>query len=244
MSTGEKFVQMFLAIGAVPGGDGRRPGHRRPGPVQARRSPADRWPSFCPPPLMIALGLLYPGDPHHLRVVPRRQRHEVRRAGQLPDDLHRHRPADGAAQHRVWVLITPFVATVHRAALRDPRRPDPHREVRQGADLPADGDLPGRRLGHLEVRLRLPPHRERADRPAQPDPQVLGLDTYRFLLDEPWNTLFLIVIMIWIQAGFAMTILSAAIKAIPDDIVEAARLDGVSASDVPLRHPADHPAGR
>ncbi len=57
--------------------------------------------------------------------------------------------------------------------------------------------------------------------------KVLGLDTYRFLLTEPWNNLFLIVIMIWVQAGFAMTVLSAAIKAIPDDIVEAARLDGV-----------------
>jgi alpha-glucoside transport system permease protein len=33
--------------------------------------------------------------------------------------------------------------------------------------------------------------------------------------------------MIWIQAGFAMTVLSASIKAIPDDITEAARLDGV-----------------
>jgi alpha-glucoside transport system permease protein len=33
--------------------------------------------------------------------------------------------------------------------------------------------------------------------------------------------------MIWIQAGFAMTILSASIKAIPTDMVEAARLDGV-----------------
>jgi alpha-glucoside transport system permease protein len=56
----------------------------------------------------------------------------------------------------------------------------------------------------------------------------LGLPTYNFLLNEPWNTLFLIVIMIWVQAGFAMTILSASIKAIPDDIIEAARLDGVS----------------
>jgi alpha-glucoside transport system permease protein len=55
----------------------------------------------------------------------------------------------------------------------------------------------------------------------------LGFDTYRFLLNEPWNTMFLIIIMIWVQAGFAMTILSASIKAIPDDIVEAARLDGV-----------------
>jgi alpha-glucoside transport system permease protein len=55
----------------------------------------------------------------------------------------------------------------------------------------------------------------------------LHLDTYNFLLNDPWNTLFLIVILVWIQAGFAMTILSASIKAIPDDIVEAARLDGV-----------------
>jgi alpha-glucoside transport system permease protein len=56
----------------------------------------------------------------------------------------------------------------------------------------------------------------------------LGLDTYQFLLTEPWNTLFLIVVMIWIQAGFAMTVLSASIKSIPDDIIEAAKLDGVS----------------
>ncbi|GAB3264793.1 sugar ABC transporter permease [Alteromonas gracilis] len=57
--------------------------------------------------------------------------------------------------------------------------------------------------------------------------KLVGVDTYRFLLTEPWNTLFLIVIMIWVQAGFAMTILSAAIRNIPEDIVEAARLDGV-----------------
>jgi alpha-glucoside transport system permease protein len=56
----------------------------------------------------------------------------------------------------------------------------------------------------------------------------LGLDTYQFLLTEPLNTMFLIVVMIWIQAGFAMTVLSASIKAIPDDIIEAAKLDGVS----------------
>jgi alpha-glucoside transport system permease protein len=55
----------------------------------------------------------------------------------------------------------------------------------------------------------------------------LGFDTYWFLQEQPWNTIFLIVIMIWVQAGFAMTLLSASIKAIPDDIVEAARLDGV-----------------
>jgi len=56
----------------------------------------------------------------------------------------------------------------------------------------------------------------------------LGGQPQQFLINEPWNNLFLIVVMIWIQAGFAMTILSAAIKAIPADMVEAARLDGVS----------------
>jgi len=57
----------------------------------------------------------------------------------------------------------------------------------------------------------------------------LGLQPKQLLLDPPINTLYLIVIMIWIQAGFAMVILSAAIKAIPSEIVEAAKLDGVTA---------------
>jgi alpha-glucoside transport system permease protein len=56
----------------------------------------------------------------------------------------------------------------------------------------------------------------------------LGLPPQQFLLNSPWNTIFLIIIMIWIQTGFAMTVLSAAIKAIPDEINEAAKLDGVS----------------
>jgi alpha-glucoside transport system permease protein len=55
----------------------------------------------------------------------------------------------------------------------------------------------------------------------------LGFEPVNFILVEPWNNLLLIVVMIWIQAGFAMTVLSAAIKAIPSDIIEAARLDGV-----------------
>lgn len=55
----------------------------------------------------------------------------------------------------------------------------------------------------------------------------LGFEPVNFILQRPWNNLLLIVVMIWIQAGFAMTILSAAIKAIPSDIIEAARLDGV-----------------
>ncbi|WP_030488114.1 carbohydrate ABC transporter permease [Micromonospora chokoriensis] len=57
---------------------------------------------------------------------------------------------------------------------------------------------------------------------------TLGGEPQQWLLESPLNTLLLIVIMVWIQAGFAMVVLSAAIKSIPGDIVEAARLDGVS----------------
>lgn len=56
----------------------------------------------------------------------------------------------------------------------------------------------------------------------------LGLEPQQFLLVPVLNTLMLIVVMIWIQAGFAMTVLSAAIKAIPDEIIEAAKVDGVT----------------
>ncbi|MCK9793464.1 sugar ABC transporter permease [Isoptericola sp. 4D.3] len=57
----------------------------------------------------------------------------------------------------------------------------------------------------------------------------LGGDPVRFLQDSPLNTLFLIAVLVWTEAGFAMVILSAAIKAVPQDVVEAARLDGANA---------------
>ena len=49
-----------------------------------------------------------------------------------------------------------------------------------------------------------------------------------WLLSSPLNTFLLMVIMIWIQAGFAMVVLGAALKAIPDEILEAARMDGAT----------------
>jgi alpha-glucoside transport system permease protein len=56
----------------------------------------------------------------------------------------------------------------------------------------------------------------------------LGQEPVRWLDIEPWNNLFLMVIMVWMQTGFAMVVLSAAIKSIPDEILEAARIDGAS----------------
>lgn len=51
-------------------------------------------------------------------------------------------------------------------------------------------------------------------------------------LIQPWNNLFLIVIVIWLQTGYAMVLFSAAIKGIPTEILEAARVDGATELEV------------
>ncbi len=48
----------------------------------------------------------------------------------------------------------------------------------------------------------------------------------------PWNNLFLVVIVVWLQAGYAMVLFSAALKGIPLEILEAARVDGANEFEV------------
>jgi alpha-glucoside transport system permease protein len=49
------------------------------------------------------------------------------------------------------------------------------------------------------------------------------------------NSLLLMVIMLWGQAGFAMVLLSAAIKSVPVDTLEAARIDGATEREIFFR---------
>jgi alpha-glucoside transport system permease protein len=58
--------------------------------------------------------------------------------------------------------------------------------------------------------------------------KAVGITPPNWLLENPLNTFLLIVVMIWIQTGFAMVVLSAAMKNIPDEVVEASMLDGAS----------------
>jgi len=43
-----------------------------------------------------------------------------------------------------------------------------------------------------------------------------------------WNSFFLMAVLVWIQTGFAMVILSAALRGVPEDTIEAALLDGAN----------------
>jgi ABC-type sugar transport system permease subunit len=53
-----------------------------------------------------------------------------------------------------------------------------------------------------------------------------------FIQEGPFNNMWLMVVLIWVQTGFAMVILSAAIKAVPTELIEAAKVDGATESQV------------
>jgi alpha-glucoside transport system permease protein len=60
---------------------------------------------------------------------------------------------------------------------------------------------------------------------------VLGRDPHpwdKWVAIAPWNNLFLILIVIWLQTGFAMVLFSAALKGIPEELLEAGRVDGAN----------------
>jgi len=47
-----------------------------------------------------------------------------------------------------------------------------------------------------------------------------------------WNSFFLMAVLIWIQTGFAMVILSAALRGIPEETIEAAIIDGANPFEI------------
>lgn len=55
-----------------------------------------------------------------------------------------------------------------------------------------------------------------------------GYEPQAWLTIPIWNNFFLMAIMIWIQTGLALVIFSAALRGIPKEMIEAARIDGAS----------------
>jgi len=56
----------------------------------------------------------------------------------------------------------------------------------------------------------------------------LGFDPIAWLSTPQLNTLMLIVVGVWIWTGFSMTILAAALRGVPEELLEAARIDGAN----------------
>ena len=58
--------------------------------------------------------------------------------------------------------------------------------------------------------------------------EIMGLSPVDVLQIPFWNNFFIMIIMVWMQTGFAMVILSAALRGIPEETVEASILDGAN----------------
>jgi alpha-glucoside transport system permease protein len=58
----------------------------------------------------------------------------------------------------------------------------------------------------------------------------LGLEPIAWLNNQSFhlNSFMLMLIMLWAQVGFSMVLLSAAVKGVPSDTLEAARIDGAT----------------
>ena len=64
---------------------------------------------------------------------------------------------------------------------------------------------------------------------------AFGGEPIPWLQSSPINVFCEIVILVWLQTGFAMVVLSAAIKGVPSELLEAARLDGATERQLFLR---------
>ena len=64
---------------------------------------------------------------------------------------------------------------------------------------------------------------------------MFGLGAVDVLQLPFWNNFFLMVLLIWVQTGFAMVILSAALRGIPEETIEAAIIDGANPFQVFMR---------
>jgi alpha-glucoside transport system permease protein len=227
MSTGEKLLQMSIAIGLFIGVVGivlvlaDR--------VKSRRGEVLQTTAFVlPAVVMVGFGLLYPA----INTVWESFRNAASTQYVGLHNYHHvftdHDELIVLRNTALWVVVTPVAATVIGlvyAVLVDRSRFE--KAAKALIFLPMAISLVGASLSGKCIY----DYRDSANTQIGLANQILkwfGMDTYRFLLTEPWNTFFLIVIMIWVQAGFAMVVLSASIKSIPDDVVEAARLDGVS----------------
>lgn len=60
----------------------------------------------------------------------------------------------------------------------------------------------------------------------------LGGEATDVLQIDFWNNFFLMVILVWIQTGFAMVLLSAALRGVPEETLEAARIDGANELEI------------
>ncbi|MGN6686112.1 MAG: carbohydrate ABC transporter permease [Actinomycetales bacterium] len=130
----------------------------------------------------------------------------------------------------LWIIIVPAVTVAFGlaiATLADRLQPRAEKLTKSVIFLPMAISMAGAATIWRFVYEARPP--------GQPQIGLLNAIVTKFGVDPvAWlqlnqahvNSLLIMVIMIWSQVGFAMVLLSAAIKGVPEDTIEAGRIDG------------------
>jgi alpha-glucoside transport system permease protein len=224
----EKFGQMFLAVALFVGVMGAILLL-----VGRARRRVDIWQSLAfvlPALLLLGVGLIYPAIRTMYQSFFDRTSDEFVGIDNFTEIFTNSDMLTVLRNTAIWVILTPIVATfigLIYAVMVDRSRVEAF--AKAVIFLPMAISLVGASIIWRYV-YEYRPDQQNIDQVGLLNQLLVwvGLEPQHFLVNSPWNTLFLIVVMVWVQAGFAMTVLSAAIKAIPSDITEAAQLDGLT----------------
>jgi alpha-glucoside transport system permease protein len=127
-----------------------------------------------------------------------------------------------------WVILVPFFAVALGlviAVMTDRLKPTNEKVVKSLIFLPLAISFVGASVIWRFVYYYQPPGTEQIGL-LNAIITAFGAEPQAWLILRPWNNFFLIFIMIWLQTGFAMVIQSAAVKGVPNSLLEAARIDG------------------
>ncbi len=139
----------------------------------------------------------------------------------------------------LWILIVPAVTVVIGllvATLADRLRPRGEKFAKTIIFLPMAISMVGAATIWRFVYYAAPAGQEQIGG-INAILEVFGKDPVAWLQQSQWhlNSLLLMVVLMWSQIGFAMVLLSAAVKGVPIDTMEAARIDGASERQIFFR---------
>lgn len=139
----------------------------------------------------------------------------------------------------LWVLIVPVVTIVLGlliATLADKMQPRGEKTAKTLIFLPMAISAVGAGAIWRFVYTASPPNQDQIGL-LNGIKTALGGEPVGWLTvsDGRLNSFLLMVILVWAQAGFAMVLLSAAIKGVPTETLEAARLDGAGEASIFFR---------
>ena len=129
-----------------------------------------------------------------------------------------------------WIIVVPALAVVFGlavAVLADRLSPRPENVAKSLIFLPMAISFVGA-AAIWELIYKIQPQPRRQTGVLNAFIGMFGVEPISWYENTLTNDFALMAIMIWMQAGFAMVLLSAAIKGVPMDTIEAARIDGAT----------------